>query len=55
MDMASFLNYKNSYVRSLTRLLGHDPDESLSGETAGSFDAITYERIIGKEFREVWH
>ena len=53
MDVVSLLNYKNSYILSLRRLLGHDPEDTLSEGIAGNFSAIAYERILGKAFQEV--
>ena len=54
MDLASFLNYQNSYVRSIWRLLGNDPEQISRGELSDSaFGMVAYSSLLGKDFQEV--
>ena len=53
MDLASFFNYMTSYVKSVSHLLGRDPEE-MSGEIFGPYGGIAYSRVLGKAFQEVF-
>lgn len=53
MDLASFLNYHHSYVKSIWRLLGNDPEDMGTCELLCRHNMVAYSSLLGREFKEV--